>query len=150
MKLEFVNQTVRPSRLVAELANAASRALARFGGGRPGLLGAQLDPQLLSLCNARSAWWPAIWTASGCAASRAFTPAIEVTQKFDEVLRDPDIEGVVIATPVSTHYQLAKRCLEADKSVVVEKPLATSRTAGRGPRAPGAPARSGADGRAHL
>ena len=40
----------------------------------------------------------------------------------------PDIEGVVIATPVSTHYPLAKRGLEADKAVVVEKPLATSRT----------------------
>jgi predicted dehydrogenase len=56
-------------------------------------------------------------------------PSVEVTQNFDDVLRDPSIEGVVIATPVSTHYPLAKQCLEADKAVVVEKPLATSRTA---------------------
>ncbi len=54
-------------------------------------------------------------------------PSLELTQKFDDVLRDPEIEGVVIATPVSTHYRLAKQCLEADKAVVVEKPLATSR-----------------------
>jgi predicted dehydrogenase len=54
---------------------------------------------------------------------------VEVRQKFDEILQDPDIEGVVIATPVSTHYELAKRCLEADKAVAVEKPLATSRAA---------------------
>jgi predicted dehydrogenase len=51
---------------------------------------------------------------------------IETTASFENVLRDPDIEGVVIATPVSTHFPLAKRVLEADKSVLVEKPLATS------------------------
>src|SRR5208337_3094857 len=56
-------------------------------------------------------------------------PSVEVTQKFDDILADPRIDGIVIATPVSTHYQLAKRGLEADKAVVVEKPLATSRTA---------------------
>ncbi|SRR5579875_109162 len=54
-------------------------------------------------------------------------PSVETSQNFDEVLRDPDIDGVVIATPVSTHYRLAKQCLQADKAVVVEKPMATSR-----------------------
>jgi len=52
---------------------------------------------------------------------------VELCERFDDVLNDPDIEGVVIATPVSTHYSMAKRCLEADKSVAVEKPLSTSR-----------------------
>ena len=37
-----------------------------------------------------------------------------------------DIEGVIIATPVSTHYPMARRVLEAGKSVLVEKPLAMS------------------------
>jgi predicted dehydrogenase len=55
-------------------------------------------------------------------------PSLETSQSFDAVLKDPDIEGVVIATPVSTHYRLAKQCLEADKAVVVEKPMATSHT----------------------
>lgn len=54
-------------------------------------------------------------------------PSVEVTQNFEDVLHDPNIDGVVIATPVSSHYRLAKQCLQADKAVVVEKPLATSR-----------------------
>jgi predicted dehydrogenase len=58
---------------------------------------------------------------------KSLYPSIEVTQSFQDVLDDSDIDGVVIATPVSTHYRLAKHCLEADKAVVVEKPLATSR-----------------------
>jgi predicted dehydrogenase len=54
-------------------------------------------------------------------------PAVEATADFDEVLRDPEIEGVVVATPVSTHYKLARMALENGKSVLVEKPLAMSR-----------------------
>ncbi len=54
-------------------------------------------------------------------------PAVETTASFDDVLRDPEIEGVVIATPVSTHYKLARMALENGKSVLVEKPLAMSR-----------------------
>ncbi len=47
------------------------------------------------------------------------------THSFDEVLAS-DVEGVVIATPVGTHYPLAKAALEAGKHVFVEKPLAPS------------------------
>lgn len=54
-------------------------------------------------------------------------PSVQVTRNFEDVLHDSEVDGVVIATPVSTHYRMAKRCLEADKAVVVEKPLATSR-----------------------
>jgi predicted dehydrogenase len=54
-------------------------------------------------------------------------PAVESTASFDDVLRDPEVEGVVIATPVSTHYKLARMALESGKSVLVEKPLAMSR-----------------------
>jgi len=54
-------------------------------------------------------------------------PGVEVTGRFEELLDDPDVEGVIIAAPVSTHYPLARRALEADKSVLVEKPLAMSR-----------------------
>jgi predicted dehydrogenase len=45
---------------------------------------------------------------------------------FDEVLCDPAVDAVVIATPPSTHAPLAKRALLAGKHVLVEKPLATS------------------------
>jgi predicted dehydrogenase len=46
---------------------------------------------------------------------------------FDEVLDDDDVRAVVLATPVYTHHKLARRALEADKSVLVEKPLTTCR-----------------------
>lgn len=54
-------------------------------------------------------------------------PAVEVTASFDDILRDPEIDAVVVATPVSTHYKLARLVLESGKSVMVEKPLAMSR-----------------------
>jgi predicted dehydrogenase len=43
---------------------------------------------------------------------------------FEEMLADPELDAVVIATPVPTHYELAKLALEAGKHVFVEKPPA--------------------------
>jgi predicted dehydrogenase len=51
-------------------------------------------------------------------------PRARVTGDFDELLADPDLEAVVVATPVVTHYELARRALEAGKHVFVEKPPA--------------------------
>jgi predicted dehydrogenase len=51
-------------------------------------------------------------------------PQTQLTGDFDEVLADPDVEAVVIATPVPTHYELARRALTAGKHVFVEKPPA--------------------------
>ena len=57
-------------------------------------------------------------------------PGIGGTSDLDRLLDDPEIDGILIATPVSTHYEIAKRCLLAGKHVMVEKPLAnTSRSA---------------------
>jgi predicted dehydrogenase len=47
-----------------------------------------------------------------------------VTASYGEMLADPELEAVVIATPVPTHYELAKLALEAGKHVLVEKPPA--------------------------
>jgi predicted dehydrogenase len=44
---------------------------------------------------------------------------------FAQVLADPEIGAVALATPVGTHYAMAKAALEAGKHVLVEKPLAT-------------------------
>jgi predicted dehydrogenase len=53
-------------------------------------------------------------------------PSVEVTTSFDDVLRRSDVEAVVLATPVSTHYALAMKALEAGKHVLVEKPMTES------------------------
>jgi predicted dehydrogenase len=51
-------------------------------------------------------------------------PNVRVGDSLDELLAADDVEGIVIATPVPTHYELAKRALEAGKHVLVEKPPA--------------------------
>jgi predicted dehydrogenase len=51
-------------------------------------------------------------------------PEARVTGEFDDLLSDDDLDAVVIATPVTTHYDLTRRALEAGKHVLVEKPPA--------------------------
>jgi predicted dehydrogenase len=53
-------------------------------------------------------------------------PSVVITEKLDQVLNDPQVDAVVVATPVNTHFEIASRCLKAGKSTLVEKPLATS------------------------
>jgi predicted dehydrogenase len=55
-------------------------------------------------------------------------PGIRTTTDLDVVLADQRLDGVLLATPVHTHYALARRCMEAGKHVFVEKPLAPSTT----------------------
>ena len=50
-------------------------------------------------------------------------PSIDLTQDYQQVLEDPEVDAVLIATPVSTHFKLARAALEAGKHVFVEKPL---------------------------
>lgn len=51
-------------------------------------------------------------------------PGILCTQDYRELLRDPSIDAVVVATPVSTHYPIAREALECGKHVMIEKPIA--------------------------
>ena len=51
-------------------------------------------------------------------------PSIAVTTDVREIIENMDIDAVAIATPVSTHYDLAMRCLKAGKHVLIEKPMA--------------------------
>lgn len=53
-------------------------------------------------------------------------PAVQTTTAVQEIIGDPEIEGVAIATHVATHYDLAKQCLENGKHVFIEKPMASS------------------------
>lgn len=57
---------------------------------------------------------------------RALYPAIRTTQSADELINDSEVEAVIIATPVSTHFELAMAALKAGKHVLVEKPMAST------------------------
>jgi predicted dehydrogenase len=51
-------------------------------------------------------------------------PHARTTDRFDDLLEDGSVQAIVIATPVPTHYELARRALAAGKHVFVEKPPA--------------------------
>jgi len=53
-------------------------------------------------------------------------PSIETTDNFDQVLDDSSVEAVVIATPVFTHFDLAKKALLKGKNVLIEKPMTST------------------------
>jgi len=53
-------------------------------------------------------------------------PSVEVLSNYKELLERPDLDGVVIATPVKTHYPIAKEFLLKGKHVFIEKPLTHS------------------------
>jgi predicted dehydrogenase len=53
-------------------------------------------------------------------------PAVEITANFSELLSDPRVDAIAIATPVSSHFDLALRALQAGKHVFVEKPIAST------------------------
>ena len=53
-------------------------------------------------------------------------PAVTTTTSPDEAILDPKTDAVVIATPVFTHYELAKKALEAGKHVLLEKPMTSN------------------------
>jgi predicted dehydrogenase len=70
------------------------------------------------------------WICDGCAEQleriAGRFPGARTTRELDELLGDPELDAIAIATPVPTHAPLARRCLAAGKHVFVEKPLAQS------------------------
>ncbi|MDH3223593.1 MAG: Gfo/Idh/MocA family oxidoreductase [Gemmatimonadota bacterium] len=57
---------------------------------------------------------------------RNLHPQVTTTTELSDILEDPSIDAVVVATPVVTHFDVARRALQAGKHVLVEKPLAAS------------------------
>jgi predicted dehydrogenase len=53
-------------------------------------------------------------------------PGVLATDSVDELLADPALDAVAVATPVSTHFDLGMKALRAGKHVLIEKPLTTS------------------------
>jgi predicted dehydrogenase len=57
-------------------------------------------------------------------------PTVRIVEDYTELLEQPDLDGAVIATPVNSHFPLAKEFLEQGKHVMVEKPLTHSLESG--------------------
>ncbi len=53
-------------------------------------------------------------------------PSVIPTKNYKDLLRDKELQLIAIATPVQTHYNLAKEALEAGKHLLIEKPLTAS------------------------
>jgi predicted dehydrogenase len=51
-------------------------------------------------------------------------PAVRTTTQIADVLDDPEVDAVLIATPIGSHYELSMKALRAGKHVFVEKPMA--------------------------
>ncbi|HEX7298628.1 MAG TPA: Gfo/Idh/MocA family oxidoreductase [Solirubrobacteraceae bacterium] len=118
---------------MAELGSLPRRRFARAAGAEPlgvavvgyGYWGPNLarnvaespDMRLHALCE-RDA-------VRGSAFSQRF-PGVPVREELDQLLDDPGVDAVLVATPPATHHALVKRALEAGKHVLVEKPLATT------------------------
>jgi predicted dehydrogenase len=50
-------------------------------------------------------------------------PTVVTTTDYSDMLADPKVDAVAVATPISSHFELALQALEAGKHVLVEKPL---------------------------
>ncbi len=58
-------------------------------------------------------------------------PGVKLTADYQDLLKDPAIDAVVIVTPISSHFPIAKAALLAGKHVLVEKPLTRTVKEGR-------------------
>jgi scyllo-inositol 2-dehydrogenase (NADP+) len=68
----------------------------------------------------------AVIVTSQAERARADWPGARITDAFEHLLADAQIPLVVIATPNDTHFDYARRALEAGKHVVVDKPVTLS------------------------
>lgn len=57
---------------------------------------------------------------------RSKYPSVEITTEYEELLKNTSVDAVVIATPVATHFNFARKALEHGKHVLVEKPVTAS------------------------
>lgn len=57
-------------------------------------------------------------------------PLVDVTDEPEAIYESGELDAVVVATPASTHFEIASRCIESDKDVLLEKPI--SLTSGEG------------------
>jgi predicted dehydrogenase len=75
------------------------------------------DAQVVAVCDVRPA---------RLAPARMLYPSVTITANPQDVFDDPRIHAVAIATPVSTHFDLAMKALRANRHVLITKPLAAT------------------------
>ena len=120
---------------MTEITNALAQLLSRGSGRGPepvrvavvglGYWGPNLVRNFHALPEAEVVWACDRHEGALAALARRY-PAVPRTTAFADVLADPYVEAVALATPVSTHFPLALAALRAGKHVLVEKPLAGS------------------------
>jgi predicted dehydrogenase len=106
-------------------ATSMTEPLIRLGVAGLGYWGPNLARNFASLPGCELAY---LCDASDAARARVAQqfPGVPVCADLDELLADPLLDAIVLATPVPTHAELAMRVLEAGKHCFVEKPLAQS------------------------
>ncbi len=57
---------------------------------------------------------------------KELNPSVETTSEFDNLVKNGDIDAIVIATPVHLHFGMARKSLQAGKHTFIEKPMACS------------------------
>jgi predicted dehydrogenase len=97
----------------------------RIGVAGLGYWGPNLARNFANLPNAELAW---LCDGSEAALARASAthPGVQLTTSLEDLLEDPTLDAIALATPVPSHADLAVRVLEAGKHCFVEKPLAQS------------------------
>ena len=82
----------------------------------------------VAACATAQLTWACDLRPEALAGAESRYPGIRTTTRFEEMLEGPNLDAIVIATAVSTHYDLAAAALDAGKHVYVEKPMASSST----------------------
>ena len=88
-----------------------------WGGNYVRLFSELPDTQVVAVCDQRQECLDKV--------SKRF-PDVILSQSLDEVLSLPEIDAVVISTYASSHYEITRKCIEAGKHVLLEKPMTTA------------------------
>jgi predicted dehydrogenase len=97
----------------------------RIGVAGLGYWGPNLARNFAALDGAELRWCCDV-SESARARMAARFPGARMTAEFFDLLEDPELDAIALATPVPTHAELAVRVLQAGKHCFVEKPLAQS------------------------
>ncbi len=97
----------------------------RIGQVGIGYWGKNLLRNFSTLANAEVTW-ACDQNAETRARIAAQYPSLQTTKRFADLLEDPSLDAIVVATETPQHYVMAEQALQAGKHVFVEKPMAQS------------------------